>query len=96
MKEKKIEKLKSKIKITWIEEEIECTNMKYWSANVRDKHFLDLVEERDGEYYIHTSWFFRVQGNEGLKEWGNFYDLDECKEKAESLIREELLSFFEL
>jgi len=96
MENNKKDNLRDKIKIVWTEEEIECTTMKYWSANVRDKQFLDIVEEKDGEYYIHTSWFFRVQGNEGLAQWGTFLDLDECKEKAESLIKEELLSFFEL
>lgn len=96
--------------IDWKESEPSMYQDKRYYANIRDKCFLTVVEDKKhttitpkespvliSRYYIHTiSSIFKVRGNEGIEEWGWFDDLEECKKKAEEVVTKEILSFIDM
>ena len=95
----------TKIKdITWVKCISDYSETISYSAMIRDIQFLFIVHADDidkgrPKYYIHTTWpsFPKgSKGKEGASKWGWFDDLEECKIKAEELIREEILSFIDI
>lgn len=97
--------------IIWKKLESSFLDTYHYEALIRDCQLLWVVEDKKyttnedvngmpilvSRYHIHTlSSIFRVKGNEGIEEWGWFDDLEECKLKAEEVIKEEILSFIDI
>jgi len=64
-----------------------------------NENFLSVFSGKkdDDKYYIHTtSHIFDVRGNQGIEKWGWFSNLEDCKSKAEELIKEGILSFIDM